>query len=46
VRLFHKAHVENCKQLEIEMKKLAESEKSKIGAHKELHARIESGSVK
>ncbi|KAL9339538.1 hypothetical protein Peur_068553 [Populus x canadensis] len=46
VRLFHKAHVENCKQIEIEMKKLAESEKSKIGAHKELHARIESGSVK
>ncbi|KAJ6355265.1 hypothetical protein OIU77_005786 [Salix suchowensis] len=50
VRLFHKAHEENCKQHEIETKKLAESERSKIGAHKQstsvLHTRIESDSVK
>lgn len=51
VRLFNKAHEENCKQLELEMKKSAESNMSKIGAsHKEsehlLHTPVESGSVK
>ncbi|KAG6770181.1 hypothetical protein POTOM_025853 [Populus tomentosa] len=50
VRLFHKANEENCKQLEIEMKKSTENDNSKLGAHKEsksfLQARIESGIVK
>ncbi|KAK5825167.1 formin-like protein 18 [Gossypium arboreum] len=32
VRLFNKAHEENCKQLENEMKKLSESEKLKMNA--------------
>ena len=32
VRMFNKAHEENCKQLEQEMKKLAENEKLKMNA--------------
>lgn len=35
VRMFIKAHDENCKQSEIEKKKAAESEKPKMGASKE-----------
>ncbi|KAL9399657.1 hypothetical protein Peur_008618 [Populus x canadensis] len=50
VRLFHKANEENCKQLEIEMKKSRENDNSKLGAHKKsksfLQTRIESGIVK
>ncbi|KDP38669.1 hypothetical protein JCGZ_04022 [Jatropha curcas] len=50
VRLFNKAHDENCKQLEIEMRKAAESDKSKIGVSQGseslLSATIGSGDVK
>ncbi|KAJ4840960.1 hypothetical protein Tsubulata_018154 [Turnera subulata] len=51
VRLFNKAHDENCKQLEAEMKKSKESENTKIGAsHKEsenlLHPSVQSSRVK
>ena len=51
VRMFNQAHVENCRQLELETKKAAESENLKMGAsHKEskqlLHTPIHSGNVK
>lgn len=51
VRMFNKAHEENCRQLELEIKKAAESEKSKTGAsHAEskhlLNTPIHSGNVK
>ncbi|GAV83117.1 FH2 domain-containing protein/PTEN_C2 domain-containing protein [Cephalotus follicularis] len=50
-RMFNKAHEENCKQLGLEMKKLAESEKSNLGnSHRETdhlpHAAMHSSSVK
>lgn len=49
-RMFNKAHEENCKQIELEMKKALESDKSKMGAsHKEvdhlLQAPIQSSNV-
>eukprot|EP00257_Ricinus_communis_P023242 XP_015583170.1 formin-like protein 18 [Ricinus communis] len=50
VKLFNKAHEENCKQLEIETKKAAESEKSKTGVSEESEnlsrKPVESGSTK
>ncbi|KAF5742076.1 Formin-like protein 13 [Tripterygium wilfordii] len=51
VRMFVKAHEDNCKQLELEMKKSAESDRMKTGAsHKEserlLHTQIQSSNVK
>ncbi|KAM1089716.1 hypothetical protein ACFX1X_017718 [Malus domestica] len=50
VRMFNKAHDENCKQSENEMKKAAESEKLKMGASKEserlLRTPIQSSNVK
>ncbi|KAJ4709605.1 Formin-like protein [Melia azedarach] len=50
VRMFNKAHNENSKQLELEKKKMAQSEKSMMNAsHKEserlLHTPIQSGNV-
>ncbi|XP_030954852.1 formin-like protein 13 isoform X4 [Quercus lobata] len=51
VRMFNQAHVENCRQLELETKKAAESEKLKMDAsHKEskrhLQTPIHTGNVK
>ncbi|XP_022928310.1 formin-like protein 18 isoform X1 [Cucurbita moschata] len=53
VRMFNRAHEENCKQIELEMKKATESEKSKTGhMHKRSrtkqlsHSQIEIGNVK
>ncbi|KAK6236922.1 hypothetical protein SCA6_012259 [Theobroma cacao] len=51
VRMFNKAHEENCKQLEQEMKKLAESEKLKMNASQKesenlLQTSIASSNVK
>jgi hypothetical protein len=51
MRMFNKSHEENCRQLELEMKKAVESEKLQMGAtHKEskqlLHTPIHSGNVK
>ncbi|XP_022134826.1 formin-like protein 13 isoform X2 [Momordica charantia] len=51
VRMFNRAHEENCKQIELEMKKATESEKSKTGhLHKKTrrlsHSQIEIGNVK
>lgn len=35
-RMFNKAHEENCKQIELEMKKASENDKSKmVASHKE-----------
>ncbi|XP_065848808.1 formin-like protein 13 [Euphorbia lathyris] len=49
VRVFNKSHVENCKQIEIEMKKTAESDKSKI-SKKDVQSLVptpvKSGSIK
>ncbi|XP_050937512.1 formin-like protein 13 isoform X3 [Cucumis melo] len=53
VRMFNRAHEENCKQIELEMKKATEGEKSKTGhLHKRTktkqlsHSQIEIGNVK
>ncbi|CAK9329731.1 unnamed protein product [Citrullus colocynthis] len=53
VRMFNRAHEENCKQIELEMKKATESEKSKTGhLHKRTrtrqlsHSQIEISNVK
>ena len=45
-RMFNKAHEENCKQLELEMKKTAESEKKKCESEKILPTAIRTGNVK
>lgn len=49
--MFNRAHEENCKQIELEMKKATETEKSKTGhLHKKTrrlsHSQIEIGNVK
>nr|XP_012573404.1 formin-like protein 13 isoform X3 [Cicer arietinum] len=45
-RMFNKAHEENCKQLELEMKKTAESEKKKCESERILPTAIRTGNVK
>ncbi|KAK7329942.1 hypothetical protein VNO77_24124 [Canavalia gladiata] len=45
-RTFNKAHEENCKQLELEMKKTAESEKKKCESERILPTAIRTGNVK
>ncbi|WJX96816.1 hypothetical protein P8452_77970 [Trifolium repens] len=44
--MFNKAHEENCKQLELEMKKTAESEKKKCESERILPTAIRTGNVK
>ncbi|TKY54706.1 Formin protein 13 [Spatholobus suberectus] len=44
-RMFNKAHEENCKQLELEMKKTAESEKKKCESERILPTAIRTGNV-
>ncbi|KAK7838707.1 formin-like protein 13 [Quercus suber] len=51
VRMFNQAHVENCRQLELETKKAAESEKLKMDASRKeskrhLQTPIHTGNVK
>ncbi|KAK7265097.1 hypothetical protein RJT34_32713 [Clitoria ternatea] len=45
-RMFNKAHEENCKQLELEMKKAAENEKKKCESERILPKAIRTGNVK
>ncbi|XP_027333657.1 formin-like protein 13 [Abrus precatorius] len=45
-RMFNKAHEENCKQHELEMKKAAESEKKKCESERILPTAIRTGNVK
>lgn len=45
-RMFNKAHEENCKQLELEMKKTADSEKKKCESERILPTAIRTGNVK
>ncbi|CAI8611387.1 unnamed protein product [Vicia faba] len=45
-QMFNKAHEENCKQQELEMKKTAESEKKKCESERILPKAIQTGNVK
>lgn len=45
-RMFNKAHEENCKQLELEKKKAAESEKKNFESGRILPTAIRAGNVK
>ncbi|XP_019441430.1 PREDICTED: formin-like protein 13 isoform X2 [Lupinus angustifolius] len=45
-RMFNKAHEENCKQLELEMKKTKESEKKKCESERILPTTVSTGNVK
>ncbi|KAI9125820.1 hypothetical protein K1719_003238 [Acacia pycnantha] len=45
-RMFHKAHEENCKQLELEVKKSSDSEKKTCESQRILPSAIRTGNVK